>query len=160
MIFNHKQTKIINFSVDKIYEIIADVPSYQYFIKWIKNIDSLPTSPKDYENNTQDINIKNYKITVGFGFLEESFITKDTFIKNQSIKIELVEGAFKTLNSLWSFNAIAKDKTEITLSMDFSFKSIIVEKMFSKVFLVANEKITDSFIKRAEELYGKSTPTA
>jgi ribosome-associated toxin RatA of RatAB toxin-antitoxin module len=39
--------------------------------------------------------------------------------------------------------------------MDFSFKSIFIEKMFSQFFLLANEKITDAFIKRAEDLYGK-----
>jgi coenzyme Q-binding protein COQ10 len=156
MIFTHNQTKIINFSIDKIYNIIADVPSYKEFIKWIKDINELPITNTDSLNNSNSLTIKNYKITVGFGFLEESFITKDIFIKNQSIKIELIEGAFKTLNSIWNFKEIEKNKTEVSFLMDFSFKSIFIEKMFSQFFLLANEKITDAFIKRAEDLYGKN----
>ena len=67
----------------------------------------------------------------------------------------MIDGVFKTLNSIWNFKEIEKNKTEVSFLMDFSFKSIFIEKMFSQFFLLANEKITDAFIKRAEDLYGK-----
>ena len=136
-----RDTIIVTHPVDKVYKLVAEVDKYPKFIPWVKSADLIKVEGDEHY----------YKIKVSFGIFGNTFITKDKFEVNRKIDISLVEGPFKYLHSIWHFNAIEEYKTSVDFYINFEFKSALLTKALGKVFLEANEKILDSFMRKLDE---------
>ena len=74
--------------------------------------------------------------------IKTSFTTKNIIKRNESIKMELVEGPFKKLDGEWIFKEV-DNKTIIELSLNYEVKSKIVDYALGKSL----EKISDILVK-------------
>ena len=139
--FTHKEQQILPYPIEHVYAIVAGVEAYPEFIPWVTSVKVL---------DKQDNKIS-YEICVGFKGLSTSFVTEDVFELNKNIEISLVKSnkissPFKSLYNVWRFEKIDENH----------FKSMILGKMFSGVFLLAQQKIFQSFHNRAEHTYNKN----
>ena len=146
--FLHKEEKILPYSVEQIYNVVADVEHYPDFIPWVSRVIVLN------KNN----NIVDYGVHVDFKIIKERFATRDTFYKNEKIEIFLLDhkdykSPFKFLKNTWYFKKITDNSTLICFEIEFEFKSKILSALFSKIFLLAQNKIIESFQERAKDLY-------
>ena len=146
--FNHKEQQILPFPIAHVYNIVANVEAYPEFISWVKAVKVL----EQHDNKIQ------YEISVGFKGLNTSFITEDVFDVNKTIDISLVKSngissPFKSLYNIWRFEAIDENTTLVDFQIDFDFKSVILGKIFAGVFLLAQQKIFQSFNTRAKATY-------
>lgn len=149
--FTHKEQQILPYPIEHVYAIVAGVEAYPEFIPWVTSVKVL---------DKQDNKIS-YEICVGFKGLSTSFVTEDVFELNKNIEISLVKSnkissPFKSLYNVWRFEKIDENHTLVHFHIDFDFKSIILGKMFSGVFLLAQQKIFQSFHNRAEHTYNKN----
>jgi coenzyme Q-binding protein COQ10 len=149
--FTHKEQQILPYPIEHVYAVVANVEAYPSFIQWV-------TSVKVLEQQGNKIL---YEIGVGFKGLSTSFVTEDVFELNKSIEISLVKSnkissPFKSLYNVWHFDKIDDNTTLVHFHIDFDFKSMILGKMFSGVFLLAQQKIFQSFHNRAEHTYNKN----
>jgi coenzyme Q-binding protein COQ10 len=100
------------------------------------------------------------EVAIGFGPLHERFVSRVT--KNtddpDNLRIETtgIEGPFKVLASHWQFRPHASG-TEIAFSLEFEFRSRILQHTMRMLFAEAVKRMVAAFEHRAAKLYGKVT---
>jgi coenzyme Q-binding protein COQ10 len=73
------------------------------------------------------------------------------------IDVTLVKGPFSHLSNHWRFEPLPDGGCKIHFEVDFKFKSGLLEKLIGGLFTRAVEKMSESFMTRADTLYG-TTP--
>lgn len=69
--------------------------------------------------------------------------------------MSLLDGPFEQLEGYWHFISLGNAACKINFRLRYTFSSKILEKIFGPVFHMIANNFVESFIKRAEEIYGK-----
>ena len=139
-----KQEVIINHSAKSIYEIVLDIEKYPEFIPWCKKIIIKSKS----KNEILADMIVSYKY-----FLPQTFTSSVFFNSNKLIiNTNYIEGPLKDLKTEWIFEKIEKKKTKILFNVKFKFQRFLHQKFAELFFGLIENKMIDSFKKRAEEI--------
>ncbi|OUD14022.1 type II toxin-antitoxin system RatA family toxin [Thioflexithrix psekupsensis] len=143
----HK-TALVPYSASNMYQLVNAIENYPQFLPWCK------ATEVHFRSETRiDATIKMGSIALGTGFT-----TRNDLVPNQSIKMELIEGPFKSLRGLWTFQSLGDDTLsgcKIALTMDFEISNPLLRKTLTPVFTQIVCSLIDAFIKRAHECYGK-----
>jgi ribosome-associated toxin RatA of RatAB toxin-antitoxin module len=75
------------------------------------------------------------------------------------MRMQLVEGPFKSLDGRWRFTEIRDAQsvprgTRVELSIQFQFKSAMLDMLMGKAFESSCGSLVEAFGKRARALYG------
>lgn len=149
---HHYDKHISNHEPKELFDIVADVKKYPEFLPWVVGARILERNDKE--------NWFIAELIVSFKSFSNNYTSKvhlyypDNENKNYRIKTDLVEGPFEHLNNSWVFSGALDGKTEIVFELDFKFKSAILEKLIGSLFTKATNKMTESFMKRADILLG------
>ena len=138
-----KQKVIINHSAKKIYEIVLDIERYPEFIPWCSDVE---IKSKTKNNIIADL-LVNYK------FFHKTFTTDVRFDSdNLIIDVIYIKGPLKNLQNQWKFEKINNNKTKVHFKIQFEFKNIIYQKISETFFYLIENKMINSFKKRADEI--------
>jgi ribosome-associated toxin RatA of RatAB toxin-antitoxin module len=141
-----KRSALVHYSPAEMYALVNDVAAYPKFLPWCKS--SRVISQTDHEMIAT--------VEIARGALNKAFTTKNTLHENSKIKIQLVDGPFRTLHGAWSFHPLKrKDACKIELDLDFKFDSGLVSLAARPVFTQIANSLVDAFSKRAVEIYGE-----
>jgi coenzyme Q-binding protein COQ10 len=137
-----------------LFHIVADVEKYPEFLPWISAVRII----EKHENHfLAELVVKFKSLSYKYTSRVE-MIRPDEDHKEYRINVGLVSGPFKYLKTNWQF--IPKENgTEIIFEMDFKFESILFEKMLGFLFEKAVVKMTNAFIKRADDILGTNIST-
>ena len=138
-----KQKVIINHSAKKIYEIVLDIEKYPEFIPWCSNVE---IKSKTKNNIIADL-------LVNYRFFKKTF-TSDVRYNSDNLIIDVIyiKGPLKNLQNQWKFEKINNNKTKVHFKIQFEFKNIIYQKISETFFYLIENKMIDSFKKRADEI--------
>ncbi len=140
--------KTLPYSPMQVYELVADIGSYQDFLPWCKHSSIVK---RDEQMVVADLTIA-FK---GFSsmYRSEVFLTPPIGSTPGEVKAISISGPFKQLSSSWF---ISPDPVGclIDFKVEFSFNSGLLEAMLSGVFTRAQEKLIAAFMERAQKLYG------
>jgi coenzyme Q-binding protein COQ10 len=145
---HHSEKRIVPYSAEQMFALVADVERYPEFLPWCA---AVRVRSRDGAVFTADL-------IAAFGALREQFTSRvmlDPAAK--TITIEYIEGPFERLTNRWRFHALEKG-SEVEFDIDFRFKSRTLEALISGMFTRAIEKMTGSFVARADALYGSKQP--
>ncbi|XP_076674975.1 coenzyme Q-binding protein COQ10 homolog B, mitochondrial isoform X1 [Andrena cerasifolii] len=141
--------KLIGFSMDQIYDVVADVQNYKHFVPFCKT--SHVFSKTD---DTQKANL-----VIGFPPINESYTSKVTTIKPRLVKAECTDGKlFNHLNTLWLFSPGLKNNARtcvIDFSLSFEFKSVIHSHLSNLFFNEIVRQMENAFLQEAKRRYGR-----
>jgi coenzyme Q-binding protein COQ10 len=135
--------KKLNYSNKQMFDLISDVSKYPEFLPWC-----ISTS---IYNKSNDIFYSDMEI--GFKFIKETFTSKVTLLELNKVCSEAVSGPFKKMNNIWEINHISDQECDIHLSIEFEFKSFILQNIIGKLFENATKKMITAFESRAYDLY-------
>jgi coenzyme Q-binding protein COQ10 len=145
----HAERKIVPFAPQQIFDLVADVPRYPEFLPWC-------TAARVRKKEGPNVEID--ELVIGFGPLHEKFVSRVTRTTDdpEGLKIETVgtEGPFKALLSHWLFRP-HPNGTEIVFSLEFEFRSLILQHTMRMLFAEAVKRMVAAFEARALQLYGK-----
>ena len=139
-----ERSALVRHSAADMFDLVNDVASYPLFLKWCKSSKVL--------SETQDS--MTAELEVAWKVLHKVFSTKNQLAAGESIKLELLEGPFKSMTGEWRFKHLREDACKITMEVDFEFKSSVSNFVFSAIFSQICGSLMDCFIKRADEVYG------
>ena len=138
-----KQKVIINHSPKKIYEIVLDIEKYPEFIPWCSNVNIIS---KTKNNIIADL-------LVNYRFFKKTFTSDVRFDSNNLIiDVIYIKGPLKNLQNQWKFEKIDDNKTKVHFKIQFEFKNIIYQKISETFFYLIENKMINSFKKRADEI--------
>ncbi len=139
-----KQEIIINHRAKDLYKIVLDIEKYSEYIPWCKNI-IIKTRSK---NEMLADMIVYYRY-----FLPQTFTSHIMFDSNKLlINTNYIKGPLKDLSTEWLFKKLEIKKTKIIFIIKFEFQRLLHQKMAELFFGLIENKMIDSFKKRADEI--------
>lgn len=127
----------------QLYALVNDVARYPEFVPWC-------VSAVVHE---QDATSMRASLTMEWQGLRRTIETKNKYIENQSISMNLSHGALKHLKGEWHFIP-TNNGCEASLSVQVDFGSRITALLFSKMAGMVLNRVTEAFCARANALYG------
>ncbi len=137
-----EKSVLVRHSVDQMFALVADIPSYPQFLPWC--------------GGSRVVSAEGSRVTaeidINFHGIRQSFTTVNDQHPDDRIDLKLVSGPFSKLDGRWSFLALSDDACKVTLALDYDFSNFLLEKLVGPVFHQIASSMVDSFVKRADEV--------
>lgn len=146
----HALTKVLPYAPDQLFALVGDVARYPEFVPWL-------TTMRTWNAHEIEpgVNCVDAEAGVGFSFLRETFATRVIRDANaRHIGVNLIRGPFRALKNDWRFNPAEGGGTEIAFSIEFEFKSRLLDAFLAANMDRAIDKLIACFEGRAKALYG------
>jgi len=147
-ITRHAERKVVRFAPRQLYDLVADVPRYPEFLPWCT-----AARVRRQEGPGREVD----EIAIGFGPFHEKFVSRVVLTPDDPtgprIETTGIEGPFKQLASRWQFRP-HPDGAEIEFSLEFEFRSLILQHTVRVLFAEAVKRMVAAFEARAVQLYG------
>jgi len=141
----HDERRIIGYSPEQLYALVADIERYPEFLPWC--------IAARLRRREGDLLVAD--MVIGFKMIRERFTSRVRLDEaGRCIDVSCVEGPFKYLNNHWVF----EDHPEgcvIDFYVDFEFRSRLLQKMMEALFHEAVRRMVGAFEARAHALYGE-----
>jgi coenzyme Q-binding protein COQ10 len=144
-VIRHRETRFVPYPAELMYGVVSDVENYPKFLPWVVALRVL----------SRRENGMTAEMAVGYGALRERY-TSDVALDPAALRVDVTQtsGPFKILENHWRF--IPKDGgCDIEFSIDFEFKSRLLQGVAGAKFEKAMLKMTDAFAARAKTLQGE-----
>jgi coenzyme Q-binding protein COQ10 len=146
----HNETKVLPYTADQMYALVADVPSYPKFLPW--NAAARVRSRHPVPGGE----VMEADLVISFKVFRESFGSRVTLLPAQKrIETVYIDGPFRHMRSSWEFRNVPGGGCEVTFDVDFEFRNAILQAVIGAVFNDAMQRIVRAFERRAAELYGR-----
>lgn len=141
---SHAEKKVLPYTPEQMFDMVADVAAYPEFLPWCV---ATRIHSTDETHMIADM-------VIGFKMFREQFTSRVTLDRPGLVLVEYEHGPFKHLNNHWKFSAEGEGNCLVDFSVEFEFRSRILEKAIGKVFGEAVRKMVAAFEDRAKVLYG------
>jgi len=139
-----EETKVLPVTAKKMYDLVMDIEAYPVFVPWL-------CDAKVLEVKTNELSAE---LTMDLAGTKHKFQTVDYFMPHKLVEIRLLTGPFKFLESVWTFDSIDEASCTVHFSIEFEFKSAMLDFVASPLFGVACKTMVTTFEKRAVSLSG------
>ena len=140
----HSETKILPYSPEQLFALVADIERYDEFLPWVVAVRVRSSSETEMVAD----------LVVGFNAFKERFTSRVTKHSPDRIVVDYVDGPLKYLHNEWRFTPVDGGGTELCFAVDFAFKSRLFETLAGQMFDRALRRMTSAFEQRAAVLYG------
>jgi len=153
----HAETRVMPYSAEQMYALIADVGSYPEFLPWCAAARMRETRPlPDGAGEVMDVDL-----VISFKLFRERFGSRVTLRPEvRRIDVEYLDGPFRYLNNHWKFEPHGNGACEVSFFVDFEFRSALLQRIIGVVFTEAMHRIVRAFERRAGELYGPASASS
>jgi len=139
-----KRTALVTFTPEQMFDLVVDVERYPQFLPWV-------VGAEVHEKTDRDLLASMSMERAG---VRERFTTRNVMERPRWMSLDLVDGPFKVLKGLWTFEPISAAGTRIELVMKFEFSNPVVSLLFGKAFERSVGHLIDAFVARARSTHG------
>ena len=145
----HAETRVLPYSPDQMYDLVADVARYPEFLPWTAAARIRSTEDRG------DHTIMLADLVISFKVFRERFGSRVTlWPERRQIDTSYIDGPFKHLDSTWRFRP-APQGCEVAFEVDFEFRNKLLQGAAGMFFNEAMSRVVRAFEARAEALYGR-----
>lgn len=141
----HTDTQFFPYSPEQLFALVADVEKYPQFLPWCRAARVTERQEHTFLG----------ELIISFAHMSESYVSRITLTPYSAIDVVMVRGPFEHLTNSWRFTP-EHGGTRIDFTLDFQFRSKILEKLMGGLFAKATARMVDAFSARADTLYRKS----
>lgn len=143
----------VPYKAAEMYDLVADVERYPDFLPWCVALRVMTrTAEAGAEALTADM-IVAYKV------FRERFRSRVRLDRARlAIDVDYMDGPFRTLTNAWRFADLPEGGSRVFFEIDFEFRNIVLQATARQVFDKAFSRMSDAFVMRAEEVYGRPGP--
>jgi coenzyme Q-binding protein COQ10 len=146
----HSETRVMPYSADQMYDLVADVARYPEFLPWTAAARIRSRTPR-----ADGAEVMEADLVIAFKVFRERFGSRVTlWPADRRIDTEYLEGPFKHMRSNWAFRDRPEGGCEVDFFVDFEFRNVILQKVIGVVFDEAMRRVVRAFEARAKALYG------
>ena len=144
-----RKSVLLWYSPREMYDLVTGVDAYPQFLPWCSQADVVA---KHQDGVT-------VRLGMAYMGIRHAFTTRNTHDAAKSVAVHLVDGPFSKLEGNWLFLPLGRpgtDKTacKIEFELTYAFSSVALEAVVSPVFDRVANTLVDSFVQRAEAVYG------
>ncbi len=144
-----KKSVLLWYSATEMYELVTAVEQYPRFLPWCDKAEVL------------DEHVDGVTARLGLAYMgvKHAFTTRNLHVAGESVTVSLVDGPFSLLDGTWLFKPIGRDDSvqqacRIEFDLRYAFSSKALELVVSPVFDKVAATFVESFVRRAETVYG------
>ena len=142
----HQEVRHMPYSADQMFDLVADVKSYEQFLPWVVAIRVRSDSETEMMAD----------MIVGFSGLREKFTSRVMKQRPGTITIDYIDGPLRHLHNEWRFTDTDEGGCKVDFMVDFAFRNSLFDKLAGQMFDMALRQMIGAFEQRAAKLYGKS----
>jgi ribosome-associated toxin RatA of RatAB toxin-antitoxin module len=144
-----KKSVLLWYSPREMYDLVTGIEAYPAFLPWCDRADVL-------EQHDTGVTAR---LGLAYMGVKHAFTTRNEHVLAQSVNVTLVDGPFSLLEGTWLFHSLGRPGSEaqackIEFDLRYAFSSAALEVVVSPVFDKVANTFVDSFVKRAEAVYG------
>ncbi|WP_428486854.1 type II toxin-antitoxin system RatA family toxin [Rhodopila sp.] len=139
---SHTDHKLLPYTPDQLFDMVADVKDYPRFIPWCQGAHIHQSGPKLIVADLE----------IGFGPFRESFTSHVDLNRPHQVMVKAVDGPLEYLSNQWVFTP-AEHATRVDFAVDFQFKSHLLDHVANTMFHQASMRMMGAFEARAHSLY-------
>lgn len=140
------RSALVPYTAAQMYKLVKDVESYPSFLPWCKHAEVHIRNPEFIEASLE---LRRKGIS-------KRFRTRNAFVENESLAIELVGGPFSHMSGGWTFQQLGELGCKVSLELEFEFESRTTDIIFGRFFENTCNALVNSFTERAVGMYAKS----
>ncbi len=144
-----KKSVLLWYSPREMYELVTAIEDYPRFLPWCDRAEVLAQHDEGVTA----------RLGLAYMGVRHAFTTRNQHVDSESVVVKLVDGPFSLLDGTWLFHSIGRPGGEakackIEFDLRYAFSSPALETVVSPVFDKVANTFVDSFVKRAEAVYG------
>jgi ribosome-associated toxin RatA of RatAB toxin-antitoxin module len=145
-----KKSVLLWYSTREMYDLVTAVVDYPKFLPWCERAEVLA----HHDGGVTA------RLHLAYAGVRQSFTTRNEQVPDSSVVIQLVDGPFSRLEGTWRFHPLSvpgsdeQSACKIEFDMCYAFSNTALELLISPVFDRIANTFVDSFVKRAEQVYG------
>ncbi len=145
----HHEIKIVPYTAQQMFDLVADVGSYPKFLPW--NSAARIRSRRPIAGGE----VMEADLVISFKVFRESFGSRVWLYPDaRRIETQYIDGPFRHMKSTWAFRDRPQGGSEVEFSVDFEFRNAILQGIIGVVFNDAMQRVVRAFERRAAELHG------
>ena len=107
------------------------------------------------ERNGKEVLIAD--MTVAYKFVRETYSSRVVLDpQRRRVFVEAISGPFRRLDNRWRFRVVDEKSCDVEFYIDYEFRSRALQLLMGAMFDHAFGKFADAFVRRADEIYGRS----
>jgi ribosome-associated toxin RatA of RatAB toxin-antitoxin module len=139
-----EKSVLIERTAVQMFELVDRVEDYPKFLPWCGGTELLERT----ESKTAA------RIHINYHGLKAHFATENAKEAPRQMSIRLREGPFRSMDGGWRFTPLGETACKVEFRLQYEFSSRILEKALGPVFHHIANTFVESFVKRAQQLYG------
>ncbi|WP_419534715.1 type II toxin-antitoxin system RatA family toxin [Endozoicomonas sp.] len=138
------RSALVMYSAEQMYDLVSDIESYAEF---------LPGCAGGRIDRQEGEQLE-ATLEVAKAGLRHSFSTRNKMIPGKSIEMQLLEGPFKHLSGVWTFQPLGDDGSKVSLELEFEMSNKLTQATLGGLIGQMMNAMVDAFGKRAKQIYG------
>ncbi len=131
------------------FELVADVERYPEFLPWCV---ALRIAERRTDAQSEFLTCD---MVVAYKVFRERFRSLVRLDRaGRRIDVDYVDGPFRSLKNDWAFSEARGGGSIVDFSIEFEFRSLLLQATAQAVFERAFLKMSDAFVERARSVYG------
>jgi ribosome-associated toxin RatA of RatAB toxin-antitoxin module len=143
-----KKSLLLWYSAREMYDLVIGCDAYPAFLPWCERSEFV-------EQHEAGATVR---LHLHYAGLRHAFTTRNAHVPEQSVTMALIDGPFSELDGTWLFKPIGDDPAlracRIEFDLRYAFSNRALESVLSPVFDRVANTFVESFVQRAEQVYG------
>ncbi len=148
-----RKSVLLWYAPHELYQLVVDVEKYPEFLPWCERAEVVS---RDDQGQTA-------RLHLAYAGVRQAFTTRNVQVLDRSVHVGLVDGPFSQLDGVWRFVPLplpsgegmtGTDACKIEFELRYQFANAVLELAISPVFDRIADTMVDSFVRRAEQVYG------
>jgi len=137
-----EESRTIHCPAENMFAVVMDIEAYPGFLPWVADAKVL----------TRQNGELTAELVADFAGSHHQFRTIDRYVANKLVEIRLLDGPFRFLESIWTFEPAGEQGCNVHFSIEFEFRSMMLDLVASPIFSSACKSMVQAFEKRAMAL--------
>jgi ribosome-associated toxin RatA of RatAB toxin-antitoxin module len=141
-----RRSALVAATPQRMFELINEIERYPEFVPGCAAAQVLSRTPSEIQA----------RLTVGRGPLRTSFTTRNHLTPDREVRMDLVEGPFRSLQGLWTFAPVTRPGSDdivgcrVSLALDFEPRSGLAGLAMGPLIEQTVNSLVDAFVSRAQ----------
>jgi ribosome-associated toxin RatA of RatAB toxin-antitoxin module len=140
------RTALAPYSPEQMFALVADIERYPEFVPGVVASKVLQQDERGVIG----------ELAMERAGMRETFTTRNVLEPPVRMSLALVDGPFRLLDGLWTFEPVGDKGTKVRLTIRFEFKNPLTAMLLSRAFEKSCGEMVDAFVLRARALYGNN----